>query len=268
MSNHPSDVEYGERGRGLPVLFVPGSFGTGAGWKLVIDRLGEGYRFVTTSLLGYGGTAERRPPGNATTAQQTEVLDSILDRIGEPTHVLAHSFGALSAIAHALNGKHKAVSLVLVEPNPFGILRAAGDHAYYDMFGAMTQVYFAEFNEGVSEAARHVVDFYGGAGSFDAFPQKVRDYVVATTQTNIRDWSAATAFEPPLIEYGKIDVPTLIIRGGKSHPAMMRIAELLAAHIHTASLTTIEGGSHFLPATHPTELAGLIVAHLKRATGR
>lgn len=268
MFNHPPDVEYVERGQGVPLLFVPGSFGTGAGWKLIIDRLGEGYRFVTTSLLGYGGTAEHRRPGNTTMAQQIDVLDSVLERIGEPAHVVAHSFGALSAIAHALNGKHKAVSLVLVEANPFGILRTSGDHTYYAMFGAMTQVYFAEFKEGKPDAAHHVIDFYGGAGSFDAFPQKVRDYIIATTPTNIRDWSAATAFEPTLDEYGKIAVPTLIIRGGKSHPAMMRIAELLAVHIHTASLVTIEGGSHFLPATHPTELAALIAAHLKRDTAR
>jgi hypothetical protein len=45
----------------------------------------------------------------------------------------------------------------------------------------MTEVYFAEFEAGKPDAARHCIDFYGGAGSFDAFPTKVRDYVMATT---------------------------------------------------------------------------------------
>lgn len=264
MSRFQNDIEYAERGQGQPLLFVPGSFGTGAGWKLVIDKLGEGYRFITTSLLGYGGTSERRAAGNATMAQQTDVLDSVLERIGEPTHVVAHSFGGLSAVAHALFGRRKAVTLTLVEPNPFGILRTAGEHAHYGMFSAMTRVYFNEFQEGKKNAARRVIDFYGGAGSFDAFPQKVRDYIVATTPTNIRDWSSATAFEPPLTEYGRIAVPTLIVRGQDSHPAMMRIAELLAGHLQNARLVSIEGGNHFLPATHSAELAALIAMHVKK----
>jgi pimeloyl-ACP methyl ester carboxylesterase len=230
-----------------------------------MDKIGEGYRFVTTSLLGYGMTAERRPLGNTTMAQQTKVLDSIFERIGAPVHVVAHSFGGLSALAHALHGTHKPASLTLVEANPLGILRTAGDEALYGQFGAMTRVYFAEFEAGRPDAARHVIDFYGGAGTFDAFPQKVREYVVATTGSNIRDWSSGTGFAPPLTDYGKISIPTQVIRGGSGHPAMLRIAELLASSIPDARLRTIDGGSHFLPATHAVQLAGLIAAHVQEA---
>jgi len=60
----------------------------------------------------------------------------------------------------------------LVEANPLDILRAAGDQAHYDMFGEMTKVYFAEFEAGKPDAARHVIDFYAGGGTFDALPQK------------------------------------------------------------------------------------------------
>jgi len=265
VAQFPTNIEYTERGEGPALLFVPGSFGTGAGWKPVMEKLGDRYRFVTTSLLGYGLTAERRLSGNPTTMQQTEVLDAIFERIAAPVHVVAHSYGGLSALAHALHGKHRAESLTLVEANPFPILRTAGEETLFAMFGAMTQVYFAEFEAGKPEAARHVIDFYGGPGTFDAFPQKVRDYVVATTPNNIRDWSSAASFAPAVTEYGRIAAPTLVIRGGKGHPAMMRIAERLTAHIPDAKLETIDGGSHFLPATHPGDLAALVAAHVSRA---
>lgn len=266
MAAFPSDIEYTERGQGPALLFLPGSFGTGAGWKPVIEKLGESYRFVTTSLIGYGATAERRPFGNATMAQQTEVLDAVFARIGAPVHVVAHSFGGLSTLAHALGGKHKAASLTLIEANPFGILRTAGDDALYGMFGPMTQAFFAAFDAGRPDAARHVMDFYGGTGCFDAFPQKVRDYIVAKTSTNIRDWPSAASFAPALTDYGTITAPTLVIRGGTGHPAMMRIAELLATNIPNARLTSIEGGGHFLPATHPGNLATLIAGHVADAS--
>lgn len=263
MPDFPTDIEYSERGNGPPLLFLPGSFGTGSGWRAVSDNLPPRYRQVTTSLLGYGGTADRRPNGNATMRQQTAVIDMILDRIGEPTHVVAHSFGGLAALAHALQGTQRPASLVLVEANPLGILRTSGEDQYHAMFGAMTEVYFAEFEAGQSDAARHVIDFYGGNGTFASFPAKVRDYVVRTTASNIRDWSSGTTFEPPLADYAALSTPTLVVRGGNGHPAMKRIAEILAATIPSARLETIEDGSHFLPATHPTELAQLIDCHVR-----
>lgn len=266
MSDFPEDVEFAERGDGQALLLLPGSFGTGSGWKSVIDSLPSCYRIVTTSLLGYGATSERRPLGNATMKQQTEIIDRILDRIDQPTHVVAHSFGGLAALAHVLHGTRKPASLSLVEANPLGILRSARESELYGMVSAMTEVYFAEFEAGKSDAARHVIDFYGGPGAFESFPEQVKDYIVKTTPSNIRDWSSGMPFEPPLSDYGAISVRMLIVRGGNSHPVMMRVAEILAGTIPYARLETIEGGSHFLPATHPKELARLVDAHVREKT--
>jgi pimeloyl-ACP methyl ester carboxylesterase len=268
MPNFPTDVEYLERGEGPPLLLLPGSFGTGAGWKALTDSLPSRYRLVTTSLLGYGATADCRPMGNTTMQQQTAIIDLILERIGQPAHVVAHSFGALAALAHALKGTRKLASLVLVEATPHGILRSSGEHELYAMFGAMTQVYFAEFEAGNSDAARHVIDFFGGNGTFASFPPKVRDYVMRTTASNIRDWSSATSFEPPLAAFRAFSTPTLVVRGGEGHPAMKRIAEMLAEIIPNARLETIMGGSHFLPASHPVELARLVVGHIQANASR
>ncbi len=265
MTSLGADVDFAERGQGPALLFVPGSFGTGAGWKAVIDKLGSGYRFITTSLLGYGGTAERRPLGNATMQQQTDVLDSIFEGIGEPAHVVAHSFGGLAVLAHALHGNIKPASLFLIEANPLSTLRTAGEEELHAMVGAMTAEYFAEFEAGKPDAARHVVDFYECPGSFDAFPQKVRDYIIATTPANIRDWTSGMAFEPSLSEYAGIEANTLVIRGGNGHPTMRKVAGILADAIPNARLETIDGGRHFLPATNPSELARLISAHVASA---
>jgi pimeloyl-ACP methyl ester carboxylesterase len=262
MNEFPADVEYEERGEGPALLFLPGSFGTGSGWKAVTDRLARRHRIVTTSLLGYGATAERRPLGNATMRQQTEVIDRILERIGEPAHVVGHSFGGLAALAHAIEGEIKPASLVLVEANPLGLLKTSGEADVYAMFGAMTSDYFAEFEAGRPDAARRVIDFYGGEGTFAAFPARVRDYIVKTTPANIRDWSSGTPFEPPLSAYHHITATTLVVRGGDGHPAMMRIAEILVEAIPQSRLETIAGGSHFLPTTHPAELARLLDAHV------
>ncbi len=260
MTDHA--FEYTETGAGPVILFLPGSFGTAAGWKPVIGHLGDGYRIVTTSLLGYGATAELRPDGNSTMTQQVDLIDRIIDRIGTSPHVVGHSFGGLSAIVHALTGRHRPASLLLVEANPLGLLRRSGHFEHYAMFESMTRVYFADFARGDDHAARHVIDFYGGAGTFDAMPPKVRSYVVATTAVNVRDWSSGTSFEPTRETLRSIAVPTTVVRGGDSHPAMLKIAELLHEAIPGAQLVTIEGGSHFLPSTHSAEVAALVRRHV------
>ncbi len=242
MTEQTVAFDYAETGSGPALLFLPGSFGTGTGWKAVMGYLGDGYRMVTTSLLGYGATPDIRPDGNATMAQQVGLIDRIIDRIGTSPHVVGHSYGGLSAIVHALTGQHRPASLLLVEANPLG--------------------YFANFARGDADAARHVIDFYGGAGTFDSMPSKVRSYIVATTAVNLRDWSSGTPFEPSEEILQSIDVPTTVVRGGNGHPAMLRIAELLHASIPRAQLVTIEGGSHFLPSSHPAEIAALIRQHV------
>lgn len=254
--------DYAESGSGAALLLLPGSFGTGTGWKAVMNHLGDGYRMVTSSLLGYGATPDIRPDGNATMAQQVALIDRIIDRIGTSPHVVGHSYGGLSAIVHALTGRHKPASLFLIEANPLGLLRASGDLQHYRMFESMTGPYFADFARGDPEAARHVIDFYGGAGTFDAMPPKVRNYIVATTAVNVRDWTSGTPFEPDREALQSIDVSTTVVRGGNGHPAMLRIAELLSDAIPAARLVTVAGGSHFLPTSHPAELAALIRQHV------
>jgi pimeloyl-ACP methyl ester carboxylesterase len=254
--------DYAETGTGPAILFLPGSFGTSTGWKAVLGHLGDSYRMVTTSLLGYGTTPDTRPDGNATMAQQVDLIDRIIERIGTAPHVVAHSYGGLSALVHALTGQRRSRSLLLIEANPLGLLHAAGDLEHYAQFESMTRPYFAAFAQGDAEAARHVIDFYGGPGTFDAMPPKVRSYVVATTAVNIRDWSSGTPFEPSKETLGSIAIPTTVVRGGSGHPAMRRIAELLHDSIPAAHLVTIESGSHFLPSSHAAEIASAIRQHI------
>lgn len=262
MTDFPDDIDYAERGAGPAVLFLPGSFGTGAGWKLVVEQLGDSYRLVTTSLLGYGRTAERRPDGQASISEQIAVLDLIFDRLAAPVHLVGHSYGGVVALAHALKGQHRAVSLTLVEANPYPVLLDAGDQALYDAIVEMTGAYFAEYAGGRIDAAERVIDFYGGAGTFQALPQRVRDYVIETTPTNIRDWGTVEAFAPTVTDFASLAIPTLVIHGGDSPVVMRRISELLAMHLLDSRLVSVAGGSHFLPATHPAVLAGLIADHI------
>ena len=79
------------------------------------------------------------------------------------------------------------VSLTVIEPTGLKLLRRAGDLALYEQIITFRDAYFQAFEDDDKEAARHVIDVRDGDGSFDALPSHVRDYVIATTATNILD---------------------------------------------------------------------------------
>ena len=79
------------------------------------------------------------------------------------------------------------------------------------------------------------------------------------------DWASAYAFTPTPSLLAKLATPTLVVRGEKSHPAVKRANELLGRSIPGATIATVPGATHFMIATHASELAGLIASHLGHA---
>jgi hypothetical protein len=87
------------------------------------------------------------------------------------------------------------MSLSVIEPTGVNLLRRAGDFALYEQIVTFRDAYFLAFESDDKEAVRHVIDLHDGDGSFDALPSRVRDYVVATTSTNILDWRSNLGFD-------------------------------------------------------------------------
>ena len=110
-----------------------------------------------------------------------------------------------------------------------------------------------------------MIDFYGGAGTYASWPQRVRDYAVATTAVNILDWASAYGFALPAAALAAVEIPALVIRGGSSHPAVQRANALLSECMSRAALATIETAAHFMIATHPNEVGCLIAQHVDGA---
>jgi pimeloyl-ACP methyl ester carboxylesterase len=255
MIEEPSGrIDYNAGGAGPTVVLVPGSCSTGAAWRPVIATFEGQFRCVTTSLLGYGGTAERRTAQDPSISHEAEILESVIRKAGGPVHLVGHSFGGLVALAVAVRNQVALASLSIVEAPAVELLRECGEHRHYGAFRQMTESYFTEFATGNKEAIAAMIDFYGGAGTYASWPPRVRAYAVETTPVNILDWASAYGF-PLLSALAAVKLPTLVVRGGASHPAMQRVNELIGARIKGASLVTIPGAAHFMITTHAGEVA-------------
>ena len=259
------DIDYDEQGSGPTILFVPGSWGTRSAWRGVITALDNQFRIITTSLLGYGGTAERRTANDFSIEREAEIIEAVCRRAGERVHLVGHSYGGQACLVVAIRAVIPVMSLCVIELGGPNLLRRAGDLELYEQIVTSRDVYVRAFESGDNEAARYIIDLHDGEGSFDELPARVRDYIMATTATNILDWHSCFGFDAPLAVYAGIAAPSLVIRGGRGHPYVVRCAEILSGAMPTASLVTVPGAAHSMMATHAAELARLIRDHVSNA---
>jgi pimeloyl-ACP methyl ester carboxylesterase len=264
IEDESGHIDYEESGQGPTVVLVPGSCSTGAAWRPIVAQWQNGFRCVTTSLLGYGGTTERRTALDADIAHEAEVLEAVIRRAACPVHLVGHSFGALSALAVALRKRVRLLSLTIAEAPAPEILRTMGEYRAYLAFRKMTEAYFRAFQEGDTTAIEQMIDFYGGTGTFSSWPPRLREYAAETTSVNLLDWASAYDFELTPALLATVDVPTLVLWGEASHPAAKRANELLGECIPNAVVATIGGAAHFMISTHAKELAGMIAQQVAR----
>ena len=139
------NIDYEESGTGPTMVLVPGSCSTGAAWRPMIAAWDNRFRCVTTSLPGYGGTAERRTPGDASISHEAEALESVIRKAGGRVHLVGHSFGGLVALAVALRGRARLASLTVIEAPAVMMLDGSGEMQHIRAFGEMTTRLFRRF---------------------------------------------------------------------------------------------------------------------------
>ena len=145
-------VDYDECGSGPAVVLVPGSCSTGAAWRAVIAHLESSFRCITTSLLGYGNTEERRSQGDASISHECRAIEGVIARAGGRVHLVGHSFGGLVSLAVALRRQAALASLTIFEAPAVSVLRGKGEERHYDAFRSLTDGYFAAYQAGNREA--------------------------------------------------------------------------------------------------------------------
>jgi pimeloyl-ACP methyl ester carboxylesterase len=261
-------IDYAEAGSGQCLVFVPGSFSSTAAWRPVGDLLNDRFRVAATSLLGCGETEETRTEKDSSIDAEAEVIEAVIAHAGGPVHLVGHSWGGTITLCVALRRRASVASLILLDANPCDLLQQSGDDALYTEAQRVSNAYIRAYHAGEREAARRVIDFWTGEGSFDRLPAKVRDYAAQTTHANVLDWPAMFGFRASLSDYAALALPVFVVNGSDSHRSLRRIAEILATTLPDAKRAEIAGASHLMIGTHPREVAALIADHVDQVMSK
>lgn len=253
-----AEVDFAITGEGPPMLLVPGSYSTKSAWKGVVAALPQRYTFATMSLPGYGASGDDRTLDDCAIERQVEAVATVARALDGPVHLVGHSMGGAVAFAAAVMGALPLSRLTLFEANPFGMLPAGAGRAEVD---ALALRFFGALDAGEPDAARHVIDYWGGPGTLAAMPEAFREACVGWAAVNRMDFLGVMGFAPGAAEMGAVSVPARLVAGADSVPAMAAMTAILEAGLANATSALLPGAGHFLITTHPVESAAQIEAN-------
>ena len=264
-------LKYFAAGNGEPVVLLHCTAGSGRQWADVADALRSDFRVIAPDLCGYGGTTHW--PGNGTfnLAIEADLVAALLDMLGKPAHIVGHSYGGAVALQFASRHSRYVKTLTLIEPASFHLLRDGDDideRGFREISETGTTVVNA-LNCGDYEGGmRRFVDYWGGEGAWNALPASQQLALAARISKVALDFWATLNDPMRRADLASIEMPTLVVCGGRSPLPTCRICFHLARMIPDVTVRTVAPAGHMLPFTHFKELLPLIVDHCGGRRGR
>jgi pimeloyl-ACP methyl ester carboxylesterase len=240
-------IAYERAGAGPAVVLLHGYVADGpTTWRPQLDGLSDEFTMVAWDAPGTGGSSD--PPDGFGTAGYADCLAGFIDalRLDRPT-VLGLSFGGILALA--LHDRHPGVSSALVLASAYagwgGSLPADVAEARLRQALVLADLSPAEFVDTLlptmfspSTAADTVAAF--GASMVEFHPAGFRAMARASAE-NLRH------------ALPRVDVPTLLVYGGKDVRAGMSVARDLEAAIAGARLVVLPEAGHVCNIEAPDE---------------
>lgn len=258
-------VHYRETGEGEPVLLLHGGGGSGAQWRGVCKILAPRFRTITMDHYGHGGTDPwPGAPEERTHEAEAVLVRAVMARVGEPVHLVGHSFGGGVAMRMIVQGDSMVRSLILIEPQIYSVLQHAGETAHFQQTHDLATTFIAETRAGHTEEAwRIFIDSNNPPGTWDALAEDAREKLLPLTDAIASCYHANLNHATTLAECRAITLPTLLLYGGSAFPRMRKITEIIAGEIPGSRLESIPGAGHMSPLTHPDQVAEAISGHLQ-----
>lgn len=257
-----TDLYYEERGSGRPVLFMHGMCGFAEVWNDQVDRLSADFRSVTYDRRGHS----RSPLGD--TAQRTVELHAD-DAAGliraldlAPCLLVGSSGGARVALDVVRRYPELLSGAALSEPPVFALDPAGGAEVMADLKPALQ----AAMESGGPPAAVDAFFDYMCPGLWHAIDERRRDLYRANAGELLPDLQMPPYQVTPG-DLAEVRVPCLVLKGDRSHPSLMRIADTIGRSIPGAELVELRGSGHVTYAEQPGAFAAAVRAFATRRGG-
>lgn len=167
-------------------------------------------------------------------------------------HLVGHSFGGSVALKAAALLGPRVGRLILLEPNPFHLLRQNGrTRAFLEARGLRDHVKCFGALGDWPKVAERFAEYWLGDGSWHTMPEKRRAAFAESLLPNFHEWDAVMDEETTIEEWKALGAKTLVVSAKATPRPMREIVDIFArACPHWAYRSIAEGG-HMAPLTRP-----------------
>ena len=238
-----------------------------AQWHRFAESYGQAFRVVAIDLYGHGGTSCWPGTRPVTLNDEARAVLAVIDALDGPVHLVGHSYGGAVALQAALAAPEKLLSLGLVEPVAFYLLRGGTPEdlsLFRDVNDVAQRISAAVTSGDYAGGMARFVDFWNGPGAWDSLSHaRKRELCGALGTVALNFWTTMTEStrRQALCD---LHLPTLIVEGERSQPATRRICELLRATIPATRTAIIPGAGHMAPLSHPATVNAVVARHAHR----
>ena len=247
-------IAFERTGQGPPLVLVHGTTADHTRWAPVLGELEA--RFTVHAMDRRGRGASGDSP-DYTLEKEFDDVAAVVDSIGEPAHLLGHSYGAKCSLEASLR-TNKVRKLVLYEPPipagipiyPAGLIERmqssldAGDRDW---------VVTSFFREVVRMPETELALLR----SLPNWPARV-----AAAHTIPREMRVDETYQFDAARFASFRVPTLTLLGGDSPGFLKRATELVASALSTNRTVILPGQQHAAMNTAPEMFTREVIAFL------
>ena len=251
-------IDYLQEGQGPPVILIHSSVSGNRQWKTLTESLRDERNVFSMNLMGYGKTSAWSNPIPLKLFEQVRLVLALQEMVDQKVHLIGHSYGGSVALKSAMSFSDKIESLVLLEPNPFYLLRQ--NHrmkTYQEVMQLSEKVRLHGLNHNWTRVAEIFADYWIGDGALNKMANHRKEAFIEGLKPNIHEWGILEE-ESKLEDIQKLPTRTLLIYDPKTVQSILEITDLLKDACPHWQFESIPGAGHNAPITHPDMINPMI----------
>ncbi|MEO5883351.1 MAG: alpha/beta hydrolase [Caldimonas sp.] len=264
------ELHFVEQGAGPPVVLLHGGLGDCRSWEAQMRPLAEHHRVVAYSRRH--SSPNRNPETPHSLERDVDDLAGLLHQLQTgPAHLVATSYGALVALAYALERPDHVLSLVLAEPplHRWVCTTSAGAALYEAFLRDAWHPASAAFARGSDRlAVQLLIDGMWGGPVFESLPPQRQALALRNTAAMRLHTQARDPFPNlPRAAVEELAIPSLLVRGEQSNPLHRSAVAELAGAMASARSVVIGGAGHGSPSEQPAQFNAAVLGFLPARAG-
>ena len=259
LSKGSLDIDHTDDGQGQPVVLIHSSVSGNRQWRSLTDALKDRYRVLAINLFGYGQTTPWPGTSPQSLYAQARLVLALCEEVGTPVHLVGHSFGGSVALKAASLLGPRVGSLILLEPNPFYLLKQHGrTQAFLESRTLRDHVKCFGSLGDWPKVAERFADYWLGDGSWNTMAANRRGAFADALHPNFHEWDAVMDEETTVEDWKALTARTLVVSDAATRLPIREIVDILAQACPHWAFHTVPEGGHMAPLTRP-ELVNPVV---------